>query len=126
MANRVRRGRRGPGQLESEILAALWAADSPLTPAQVHVTVADDLAYNTIHTILSRLHDKGQVYRVLYEGRPAYEPAKDAAGDAADRMHAVLDSGWDRGEILARFVHTLEPEDEAALRAALRRAARRR
>jgi predicted transcriptional regulator len=125
MANRARRGRRGPGQLESEILAALWAADTPLTPAQVHATVADDLAYNTIHTILSRLHDKGQVYRVVYEGRPAYEPAKDAAGDAADRMLAVLDSGWDRGEILTRFVHTLDEDDEAALRAALRRARRR-
>jgi hypothetical protein len=37
----------------------------------------------------------------------------------------VLDSGWDRGEILTRFVHTLDEEDEAALRAALRRARRR-
>jgi predicted transcriptional regulator len=111
--------------LESEILATLWAAEGPLTPAQVHGIVAGDLAYNTIHTILTRLHDKGQVVRVIYEGRPAYEPAKDAADDAADRMRAVLESGWDRNEILARFVHALEPDDEAALRAALRRARRR-
>jgi predicted transcriptional regulator len=120
-----RAGRRGPGQLESEILATLWAAETPLTPAQVHAIVAGDLAYNTVHTILSRLQDKGQVVRVLLDGRPAYEPAKDAADDAADRMRAVLDNGLDRGEILARFVHALEPEDEAALRAALRRARRR-
>jgi predicted transcriptional regulator len=111
--------------LESEILATLWAAETPLTPAQVHAIVAGDLAYNTVHTILSRLQDKGQVVRVLLDGRPAYEPAKDAADDAADRMRAVLEAGFDRGEILARFVHALEPEDEAALRAALRRARRR-
>ena len=120
-----RTGRRGPGQLESEILATLWAAETPLTPAQVHAIVGGDLAYNTVHTILSRLQDKGQVVRVLLDGRPAYEPAKDAADDAADRMRAVLEAGFDRGEILARFVHALEPEDEAALRAALRRARRK-
>jgi predicted transcriptional regulator len=122
---RERTGRRGPGQLESEILAALWAAETPLTPAQVHTLVTADLAYNTVHTILSRLSEKGQVLRVLYEGRPAYEPAKDAADDAADRMRAVLDAGLDRSEILARFVHTLDAQDEAALRAALRRARRK-
>jgi predicted transcriptional regulator len=120
-----RAGRRGPGQLENEILATLWAAETALTPAQVHAIVAGDLAYNTVHTILSRLQDKGQVVRVLLDGRPAYEPAKDAADDAADRMRAVLEAGFDRGEILARFVHALEPEDEAALRSALRRARRR-
>lgn len=120
-----RAGRRGPGQLESEILATLWAAETPLTPAQVHATVGGDLAYNTVHTILSRLQDKGQVVRVLLDGRPAYEPAKDAADDAADRMRAALDNGFDRGEILARFVHALDPDDEAALRAALRRARRK-
>jgi predicted transcriptional regulator len=120
-----RTGRRGPGQLESEILATLWAAETPLTPVQVHAIVAGDLAYNTVHTILSRLQDKGQVVRVLLDGRPAYEPAKDAADDAADRMRAVLEAGFDRGEILARFVHALEPDDEAALRAALRRARRK-
>jgi predicted transcriptional regulator len=111
--------------LESEILATLWAAETPLTPVQVHAIVGGDLAYNTVHTILSRLQDKGQVVRVLLDGRPAYEPAKDAADDAADRMRAVLEAGFDRGEILARFVHALEPEDEAALRAALRRARRK-
>lgn len=125
MAEHARAGRRGPGQLESEILATLWAADGPLTPAQVHAAVADGLAYNTIHTILTRLYEKGQVVRVLFEGRPAYEPAKDAADDAADRMRAVLEAGLDRGEILVRFVHALDPDDEAALRAALRRARRK-
>ncbi len=42
-----------------------------------------------------------------------------AAEAAADRMRAVLDGDVDRSEVLMRFVTTLSPDDEAALRAAL-------
>jgi predicted transcriptional regulator len=120
-----RSGRRGAGQLESEVLAALWASPVPMTPAQVQATVDAGLAYNTVHTILMRLHDKGQVLRVLHEGRSSYAPSSDAAGVAAERMRAALDAGADRAEILARFVTELAAEDEAALRSALRSATRR-
>lgn len=117
----VKRGspaRRESGQLESEVLAVLWAADAPLTPTQIQAAV-DGVAYNTVHTILTRLMDKQQVTRGLHNGRPAYAPVKDAAQTAADRMHAVLESSSDRDTILARFVSNLNPDDEAALRALL-------
>jgi len=39
-------------------------------------------------------------------------------------MRAALDAGTDRAAILARFVTELDPEDEAALRAALRKGRR--
>jgi predicted transcriptional regulator len=117
--------RRGAGELEAQVLATLWASEVPLAPAQVQSALDADLAYNTVHTILGRLVEKGQVVRVTYQGRPAYAPAKAAAEEAADRMRAVLDSGVDRDEILARFVTTLDSADEAALRAALRRIRRR-
>jgi predicted transcriptional regulator len=119
-----RSGRRVAGQLESEVLAALWASPVPLTPAQVQAAVDSGLAYNTVHTILIRLQDKGQVLRVVHEGRSAYAPATDAAGVAAERMLAALDTGADRAEVLARFVTELAPDDEAALRAALRKVRR--
>jgi predicted transcriptional regulator len=119
-----RAGRRGAGQLESEVLAALWASTTPLTPAQVQAAVDAGLAYNTVHTILMRLQDKGQVLRVVHEGRSAYAPASDAAAVAAERMRAALDAGADRAAVLARFVTELAPEDEAALRSALRKARR--
>ncbi len=115
------RRRRAPGQLESEILAVLWAADTPLTPLQVQETLGDQLAYNTVHTILSRLCDKGVLLRTTHDGRSAYEPATTAADDSAGRMRAILASGQDRREILTRFVSTLDADDEAALRAVLRR-----
>jgi predicted transcriptional regulator len=118
-------GRRAAGQLEAEVLAALWAADTALTPAQVLAAVDGDLAYNTVHTILARLLDKGQLIRTVHNGRTRYEPVADAATAAADRMRAVLDGEADRAETLARFVTELTAEDEAALRAALRRSRRR-
>jgi predicted transcriptional regulator len=115
---RVPARRRGAGELEHEVLAALWASDEPLTPAQVQAAVGG-VAYNTAHTILTRLLDKGLVARGLHNGRPAYAPVKGAAEMAADRMHAELEAGSDRDTILARFVSNLSPDEEAALRSLL-------
>ena len=113
------RTRRAAGELEGEVLAALWAADGPLTPAQLQASLDGDLAYNTVHTILTRLQDKQLVARVRDGGRRAYAPVKDAAQLAADRMRDVLEGGRDRVQILQRFVTSLSPDDEAALRALL-------
>jgi predicted transcriptional regulator len=101
------------------VLAALWAADGPLTPAQLQASLDGDLAYNTVHTILTRLQDKQLVARVRDGSRRAYTPVKDAAQLAADRMRDVLEGGRDRVQILQRFVTSLSPDDEAALRALL-------
>jgi predicted transcriptional regulator len=115
------RTRRAAGELEGEVLAALWAADQPLTPAQLQGQLEGDLAYNTVHTILTRLQDKQLVMRVRDGGRRAYAPVKDAAQLAADRMRDVLEGGRDRAQILQRFVTSLSPADEQALRALLDR-----
>jgi predicted transcriptional regulator len=112
-------GRRGSGQLEAEVLSILWAADGPLTPAQIQVALGRELAYNTVHTILTRLCDKGLVVRTTVDGRPAYAPAQGAAEWAAGQMRAVLERGADRAAILHRFVSSLSPDDERALRAVL-------
>lgn len=111
----VDRSRRGAGELESEVLAALWAAEGPLSPAEVQAATAGDLAYTTVHTILTRLGRKSLVARV----QARYRPTKDAAELAAEQMYAALGEGSDRPEILHRFVTSLEPADVAALRALL-------
>jgi predicted transcriptional regulator len=105
--------------LEREILGVLWSADGPSTPTQVQAALGREIAYNTVHTILTRLHDKGLVVRVALGARSGYAPAKDEAQDAADRMRQLLDGGAEHDAILQRFVTTLSPADEAALRAAL-------
>ncbi len=47
------------GALELEVLAVLWRASGPLTPADVRRHIAHDLAYTTVMTVLGRLHAKG-------------------------------------------------------------------
>lgn len=74
-----------------------------------------DLAYTTVQTILTRLHAKGAVSREPAGRAHAYTPVLDDAGLAATRMRAMLDNGGDRAAVLARFLGTLTPEDEATL-----------
>ncbi len=110
------RPRRGPGELESEVLAALWAAEGGLTPSQVQVALAAPTAYNTVQTILSRLLDKGLVRREVAGRGHAYQPVQGQAELAAAQMHALLTRGSDHLAVLQRFVDALDPDDETALR----------
>ncbi|MGC0335149.1 BlaI/MecI/CopY family transcriptional regulator [Streptomyces sp. SLBN-8D4] len=108
-------GRRARGELEGDVLAALWAADGPLTAGQVREALPGDLAYTTVLTILSRLHDKEMLVRHR-EGRGyAYEPVRDEASHTAQRMRSLLEGGSDREAVLARFVSELSEQDEHVL-----------
>ncbi len=76
---RTRAERRSAGALESEVLASLWATDRPLTPAEIQSGIDGPLAYNTVHTILKRLYDKGLVLRDA-EGAARRVPAGEERG----------------------------------------------
>ncbi len=112
--------RRAPGTLEAEVLTVLWSAEEPLTPADVQARLEDDLAYTTVVTILTRLHDKGVATREKHGRSFRYHAIDDEAGLAARKMTKVLDGEPDRGSVLARFVTQLSETDEAVLRALLR------
>jgi predicted transcriptional regulator len=107
--------RRPAGALEAEVLAALWAADRPLTPADVNEEMGGDLAYTTVMTTLARLHEKGAVKRQKIGRAFAYTPLLDESGIAAARMRDLLESGEDREAVLARFVGSLSEEEEELL-----------
>ncbi len=107
--------RRQSGGLESEVLATLWAADKPLTTGEVVHELGGELAYNTVQTILTRLHGKGAVRREQAGRAHAYTPILDEAGLAANRMRAMLDRGGDHAAVLTRFLGTLTPDEEATL-----------
>ncbi|GAA0558065.1 BlaI/MecI/CopY family transcriptional regulator [Paractinoplanes ferrugineus] len=113
--------RRARGELESEVMTALWAAGEPLTPAGVQAALGGELAYNTVLTILIRLLEKELVRRGPADrGRGhAYWPAQDAATLTATRMRAALDERPDRQAVLQQFAAGLEADDVQMLRALL-------
>jgi predicted transcriptional regulator len=111
-----RPARRPAGGLEAEVLAALWAIGRPLTPREVQ----RELAYTTVMTTLTRLHDKGAVDRQRSGRAYAYTPVLDQAGIAASRMREMLDDGQDRRAVLAHFVDSLSAQDERLLSELLR------
>ncbi|MDI5962754.1 BlaI/MecI/CopY family transcriptional regulator [Streptantibioticus silvisoli] len=107
--------RRGRGELEGGVLAALWAASEPLTAAQVNERLPGELAYTTVLTILSRLHDKGMLVRHRVGRGYAYEPVRDEASHTAAGMRSLLEGGSDREAVLTRFVSELSARDEQLL-----------
>lgn len=115
----VRGRRRAPGELEAEVLATLWSAETALTAGEVQARLASPLAYSTVVTILSRLHAKGTLDRGPQGRAYAYRPVADEPGLAARRMRKVLDGEQNRQQVLARFVSDLSDEDERVLRSLL-------
>ena len=115
--------RRAPGELEAEVLTTLWAADRPLTAAEVQAELGGELAATTVITILTRLMAKDQVERVRGVGERVYRysPTHERAQHAADQMVAFLGSGEDRRAVLARFLGRLSAADRRAVVQMLRR-----
>jgi predicted transcriptional regulator len=107
------------GALEEEIIACLAAAGRPLTAADVRAELGDRLAYTTVMTTLARLHAKGALTRAEAGRGYAYAlqagPDEAHASMTARRMLRLLESGRDRGSVLARFVADLDDEDERLL-----------
>jgi predicted transcriptional regulator len=110
--------RRSPGELESAILACLWASDEALVPADVQAALAaggSELAYTSVLTTLRRLHAKGHVTREARGRAYAYRPAQSAGGAVADHLQVLLGTGRGREVVLSHFVAALSPEDEVLL-----------
>ncbi|MFJ6179734.1 BlaI/MecI/CopY family transcriptional regulator [Streptomyces sp. NPDC092295] len=111
--------RRGQGELEAQVLAALRRAPGAVTAAWVQERLGGDLAYTTVMTILTRLHTKGAVARKRAGRSFEWTAVADEAGLAALRMRKVLDAETDREAVLASFLTALTPGDEQLLRGLL-------
>jgi predicted transcriptional regulator len=102
------------GELERTIMDRLWAAEGPVSAADLRVSLVDrGLALTTVHTVLTRLESKGLVAHD--DARPRrFAPTASREEHAASLMHEVLGQSADRQAVLARFVGSVS-EDEARL-----------
>ncbi|MEU3064374.1 BlaI/MecI/CopY family transcriptional regulator [Streptomyces subrutilus] len=114
--------RRGQGELEARVLAALGEETGPVTAGRVQERIGGGIAYTTVMTILTRLQVKGAVVRERSGRSFRWTAVADAAGLAALRMRKVLDGGADRQAVLTSFVTALSPSDELLLRELLAKA----
>jgi predicted transcriptional regulator len=119
-------GRRAFGELEGDVLGLLWAAPAPMTPAEIHTALGRDLAYTTVATVLTRLHDKGLVAREKAGRTHSYTAAVGEADVASLGFRSVLTRSHDRRALLQGFVQSLSPDDEELLQTLLTRARRAR
>jgi len=111
--------RRSPGSLEAGVMGVMWAGDGPMTVAEVQHALGGDLAYNTVQTIMIRLHAKNLLRRTRTGRSHAYWPAEDAAAAAASQMRATLGDRPDRQAVLQLFAASLDESDAALLRQVL-------
>jgi predicted transcriptional regulator len=104
------------GELERAVMDRLWAAAEPVAATTLRDELADrGLALTTVHTVLTRLEQKGFV--VHDDGRPRrFTPRASREEHAAELMHEVLGQAGDRQAVLARFVGSVDPEEARLLR----------
>jgi predicted transcriptional regulator len=104
------------GELERAVMDQLWAADEPVAATTLRDALADrGLALTTVHTVLTRLEQKGFVEHD--DARPRRFRARASRADhGAELMHEVLGQSADRQAVLARFVGTVDADEAHLLR----------
>src|SRR5690349_17458215 len=104
------------GELERTVMDRLWQAGGPVAATELRDALADrGLALTTVHTVLSRLEQKGFVAHD--DARPRRFSARGTREEhAAELMHEVLGQAADRQAVLARFVGSVDAEEARLLR----------
>lgn len=94
---------------ELDIMRVLWDR-GPSTVAEVRAALEDELAYNTVLTMLRLMEEKGQVARVQ-EGRAhRYSPLLEKGPAARRTLKAVAESFFD-GSTEALLLGLVERDD---------------
>ena len=109
------------GHLERDVMRVIWRATEPVTGHDIaaQLPAGRDIAYTTLITVVDRLRDKGLLSR-FRDGRSfRYQAAVTEEEYAADLMAQALNASDDRSKALLHFAGQLDPDEAAALRAAL-------
>ena len=109
------------GDLERAVLEHLWAVGGPVPAAQLRDSLADrSLALTTVHTVLTRLEQKGFVAHDAARPRQ-FRAVGTREEHVAELMHEVLGQAGDRQAALARFVGGVDADEARLLRELLDR-----
>jgi len=104
------------GELERAVMDRLWDVGAPVSAAALRDDLADrGLALTTVHTVLTRLEQKGFVTHD--DARPrTFSPVASREEHTAQLMHEVLGQAGDRQAALARFVGSVSAGEASLLR----------
>ena len=106
------------GERELDIMQELWRRGTA-TVSEVHAGLGDDVAYNTVQTMLNRLEEKGYVRRDTGDRAHRYRPLlkeQAAVGGAIRRLTSRFFDGSAEA-LAARLVEELDEEEIERLRA---------
>jgi predicted transcriptional regulator len=121
-------GVRGFGDLEAVVIDRLWSRTQPTTVREVveELQREREIAYTTVMTVMDNLHRKGFLTRELDGRAYRYQASSTREEYSARLMAEALAASRNPDATLVRFLDELSPSEADALRAALRRRARRR
>ncbi|GAA2760504.1 BlaI/MecI/CopY family transcriptional regulator [Actinopolymorpha rutila] len=110
------------GELEERVMFQLWAADRPLQVRDVRRMLAPErtLAHTTVMTVLDKLYRKGWLRREAAGRAYVYTPVMSRDSYTAALMHDAWSAAAGPATALVYFIEAMNPEQQAALRDALR------
>ena len=120
---------RGFGELEAKIMDRLWSRGEPATVREILEELRAGrrvIAYTTVMTVMDNLHTKGWLQRERDGRAYRYRPSESREHYVAELMRDALTTSTDHAAALVRFTEQLSEDESVALRAALRKIARRK
>jgi predicted transcriptional regulator len=115
------RGAYGLGELEADIMAALWDNAQPITVRHTLTALHRPTAYTTVMTVMDILHRKGLLTRERRGRAYHYRPVWGREEYAARLMREVLAAANDHDAVFAHFVSQMTDEESRSLQAVWQR-----
>ena len=111
---------RQQGELEAQVLDALWDFDGEATSQALMDVLGEGIALTSLLTVLSRLVDKNLVTRRSGEGRALlFKAAVSREQHAADQLLKITEGTENPALAFAHFAKGLDKEALKALRDSL-------
>jgi predicted transcriptional regulator len=116
------------GDLEAVIMDRVWDREEAVTVREIFDELAEErrIAYTTVLSTMDNLHRKDWLQRERSGKAYLYTPSMTREERSARLMRDAFESGGDTDMVLAFFVEQMNAGESAQLKAALRRAGRRR